>query len=115
MLKINDKNIYDSSVKEMFKDYEETMKSQKINDEYKASIIVAEDALSIIDNLINAARVCPDKLTQMTLYLILSMVGGMCYSATQSYTENKINKEITTDIKELIDKLTEVLSDVLGD
>lgn len=108
MLKVNDKNIYTKEIREMFDEYEKTMKNHKLDSKMQSCVDTCESVVELIDNLINAARSCPDSTVKARLYLILSIVGGMISSQLEEYTSEKLN-----DIDEL-DKLINTLEKIVN-
>ena len=108
MLKVNDKNMYPKEIREMFDEYEKTMKNHKLDSKMQSCIDTCESVVELIDNLINAARTCPDSSAKARIYLIMSLVGGMLSSALEEYTSEHID-----DIDK-VDKLIDTLERVLN-
>lgn len=110
MLKINDKNIYSKDLREMFKDYDEVTKDHKLNSEMHKCMVTCEEVVNVVDNLINAAIVCPDETVKNRIYLLLSIIGGMCSESLNKYLDD--NRD---DIDKLINTLEKVLDTLKED
>lgn len=108
MLKVNDKNMYPKEIREMFDEYEKTMKNHKLDSKMQSCVDTCEGVVNVVDYLINAAKTCPDSSTKARIYLIMSLIGGMLSSALEDYTSEHID-----DIDKA-DKLIDILEKLLN-
>ena len=111
MLKVNDKNMYPKEIREMFDEYEKTMKNHKLDSKMQLCVDTCESVVEVIDNLINAAKTCPDSSVKSRIYLIMTMIGAMLSSALDDYT-SKYDKD---ELDELINTLEKVLNIIKED
>lgn len=111
MLKVNDKNMYPKEIREMFDEYEKTMKNHKLDSKMQLCVDTCESVVGVIDNLINAAKTCPNSTVKARIYLIMSLIGAMLSSALDDYT-SKYDKD---ELDELINTLEKVLNIIKED
>lgn len=111
MLKVNDKNMYPKEIREMFDEYEKTMKNHKLDSKMQLCVDTCESVVEVIDNLINAAKTCPDSSVKNRIYLIMTLIGAMLSSALDDYT-SKYDKD---ELDELINTLEKVLNIIKED
>lgn len=108
MLKIKNKNIYNDDVKEMLKEYEKTITPLKIEGNFAEVIDAFEKHVMTIDNIINIANDCVDDTTKSRMYLILSIIAAMTYSAITDYVDSINNpKTLIEHLKKALDELLE--------
>lgn len=109
MLKIKNKNIYNDDVKEMLKEYEKTITPLKIEGDFAEAIDMFEKLVTTVDSTINVANDCTDNTAKSRMYLILSVIAAMAYSAITDYVDSINNP------KTLIEQLKKALDELLGD